>query len=283
MLRLARSTAISGLQGDYGKLPPAFVELFDVTGDAAWLPRAQTLAHAMIERFWDPDRGGFFMNAAGSDPLLIARPKESTDRTLPSGNSVAIRLLAALAARTGEPRYRKLAEEMAATFSGAVARAPYEHVYFLLGIADLARGAAGPREYAAQGTVAVRARITGSNGKSRRLTLDFRIRDGWHINAHHPLEENLIATSVTVGTGRGAWRLTNARFPPPTLRRLSFQSAPLALYQGNARVEVDIAGNAGSEAADAPVVPIHVKLQACSDKVCLLPEVLALEVPAAGL
>ena len=65
---------------------------------------ARALAETMIERFGDPERGGFF-STAGDHEELIARRKEVGDHPIPSGNSAAAMGLLRLAALTGERRY----------------------------------------------------------------------------------------------------------------------------------------------------------------------------------
>ena len=56
----------------------------------------------MIADFADEKNGGFFYTANDHERLL-ARPKDPHDNALPSGNSVAIRNLIALAAADGRP------------------------------------------------------------------------------------------------------------------------------------------------------------------------------------
>ena len=58
----------------------------------------------MIERFADPERGGFFITADDAEQLL-ARRKDVDDHPIPSGNSSAAYGLLRLAALTGEHRY----------------------------------------------------------------------------------------------------------------------------------------------------------------------------------
>ena len=62
----------------------------------------------MIERFGDPERGGFFSTADDHEEL-IARRKEVGDHPIPSGNSSAAMGLLRLAALTGERRYEERA------------------------------------------------------------------------------------------------------------------------------------------------------------------------------
>jgi uncharacterized protein len=60
----------------------------------------------MIERFGDPERGGFYSTSADHEEL-IARRKEVGDHPIPSGNSSASMGLLRLAALTGEQRYEE--------------------------------------------------------------------------------------------------------------------------------------------------------------------------------
>ena len=59
----------------------------------------------MIERFGDPERGGFFSTSSDHEEL-IARRKEIGDHPIPSGNSAAALGLLRLAALTGERELR---------------------------------------------------------------------------------------------------------------------------------------------------------------------------------
>ncbi len=278
-VHLAGSSSVPALQNDYAHFAEACLALYDAGGEPVWLERARQLADTMLERFWDGEAGGFFMNTAGADPHMIAQPKSPNDGAIPSGNSVALRVLAQLAARTGESRYSEKAGATLAAFSAQVGRYAAGYAYMLLGAAELAGGAAGPRRYAAAGNVAVRAHTAaGSDGLS--LAVELRIRDGWHVNAHRPLSEELIPTTLAVDGGRGGWRLDEVAYPEPERVTLGFQEEPLAIYQGT----VELSGRVGQAAADdgARILAVRLRLQACNDRICLRPEEMTLEVPAAG-
>ena len=62
----------------------------------------------MIERFADPEHGGFFSTAADHEEL-IARRKDLEDTPIPSGSSSAAFGLLRLAALTGEHAYEQRA------------------------------------------------------------------------------------------------------------------------------------------------------------------------------
>ncbi len=82
---------------DYAFLAHGLLRLHAATGDPARLAQARALTDRMIGDFADTREGGFFSTAADHESLL-ARPKDPFDAALPSGNSVAIRNLVALAA-----------------------------------------------------------------------------------------------------------------------------------------------------------------------------------------
>ena len=74
--------------------------------DLAW---AIVLAEALLARFEDAQRGGFFFTAHDHE-RLIQRPKSWTDDAVPAGNGVAARALLRLGHLLGEPRYLDAAE-----------------------------------------------------------------------------------------------------------------------------------------------------------------------------
>jgi len=93
---------------DHAFLLEASITLYEATFDARWFAQARALADEILDRFADPERGGFF--AVGADHELIARRKELEDAPIPSGGSAATFGLLRLAALTGEGRYSDAAE-----------------------------------------------------------------------------------------------------------------------------------------------------------------------------
>jgi uncharacterized protein len=74
---------IEGYLEDYANVANGLLELHWATGDLRWLQEARTVADR-AERFWDEERGGYFVDDHG----LIARRKEFDDHPTPSGNSM---------------------------------------------------------------------------------------------------------------------------------------------------------------------------------------------------
>ena len=280
-VHLEGSSSIPALQEDYAYLTEAFVTLYDVTGEARWLERARELADAMSAKFWDDENGGFYMTGAGVDPHLLARPKSPNDGAIPSGNSVAVRALAMLAARTGERAYSDRATATLSAFASSIARYPAGFAYMLAGADELLHGGVGPRQYAAAGTVRALGRVVRTDirgDKAFKIEVDLSIRDGWHVNSDRPLSAQLIATALTIDPNRGGWALDDVDYPPPDTVRLGFQDEPLNVFQG----DVTLKARAIPGISETAVVPLRLKIQACDDRVCLKPEELVLEVPVAG-
>jgi uncharacterized protein len=91
---------------DHAFLLEALLHLYEASFDERWFLEARTLADTMIERFADPDGGGFFSTASDAEPL-IARRKDIDDTPIPSGASSAANGLLRLAALTGERAYEQ--------------------------------------------------------------------------------------------------------------------------------------------------------------------------------
>jgi hypothetical protein len=91
---------------DHAFLLEALLTLYESTFEERWFTEAQALAETTIERFGDPERGGFYSTSADHEEL-IARRKEVGDHPIPSGNSAAAMGLLRLAALTGERRYEE--------------------------------------------------------------------------------------------------------------------------------------------------------------------------------
>jgi uncharacterized protein YyaL (SSP411 family) len=88
-----------------------------------WFDAARETADAMIERFADDERGGFFTTSNDHEEL-IARRKDVGDHPIPSGNSSAAYGLLRLAALTGESSYEDRAVGTMRLFAPAAAQHP---------------------------------------------------------------------------------------------------------------------------------------------------------------
>ncbi|MGH2839224.1 MAG: thioredoxin domain-containing protein, partial [Solirubrobacteraceae bacterium] len=93
---------------DHAFLLEALITLYEATFEPRWFAAARELADTMIERFGDPEHGGFFQTSSDHEQL-VARRKEIDDAPIPSGQSSAAYGLLRFAALTGEARYEEQA------------------------------------------------------------------------------------------------------------------------------------------------------------------------------
>jgi uncharacterized protein YyaL (SSP411 family) len=93
---------------DHAYMVEALLTLYEATWEPRWFAAARELADAMIERFADDERGGFF-DTSSDHEQLVARRKSLEDNPIPSGNSSAAYGLLRLAALTGERDYEQRA------------------------------------------------------------------------------------------------------------------------------------------------------------------------------
>jgi uncharacterized protein YyaL (SSP411 family) len=91
---------------DHAYLLEALIDVYEATFEERFYLAAREIADAMIERFADPEHGGFFTTSDDHEEL-IARRKDLEDHPAPSGNSAAAHGLLRLAALSGELAYEE--------------------------------------------------------------------------------------------------------------------------------------------------------------------------------
>jgi uncharacterized protein YyaL (SSP411 family) len=280
---------LDGYVEDYAFLASGLLDLHEADGDSRWMSEAVALADAMIQRFWDPDEGGFFYVAADHESL-IARTKDIFDESIPSGNGMAAQVLARLAEATGDERYARTLQAMLRLYAGVLEQAPRAAESLILAYAmaldsgvvaaeaapvagapanesPLARAQRGP----VVGVVTAPLRSLPPGG-TLPLTLTLELEPGWHIQSVKPTRADLTATSVEVGVADGL-KPGEMRFPEGSVAPLGGER--LSVYAG--RVTIALPMTAAPDAAPGrrPVV-LRVRHQACDDRRCLAPDVLEL-------
>lgn len=95
------------------------------------------------------------------------------------------------------------------------------------------------------------------------VELKIVIADDWHINAHEPIDDYLIPTSLAVDN-LGPDEII---YPDATIKSLSFSDAPLALYEGTFYLRARKPSSYGDHDLKAVLT-----FQACSEDICLPPE-----------
>ncbi|MBJ6727247.1 thioredoxin domain-containing protein [Geomesophilobacter sediminis] len=112
-----------GFLDDYAFFIAGLIDLFEATGEPAWLERVQELTAVVAGDFEDDELGGFFSTGPRHEEL-IAREKPSYDGAIPSGNSVMAMNLLRLHLLTELPEYGDRAQRVFSAFSSTLAANP---------------------------------------------------------------------------------------------------------------------------------------------------------------
>lgn len=171
---------------------------------------------------------------------------------------MALALLAGITDRTAAPELELEAINLVAGLSGLAVKSPQQRASILAASDELQFGGTGTVRYGAAGAVRVefsRDKIAGE------IRIDLSIRDGWHVNSNAPLQDYLIATSLSVLDGQNE----QATYPKAVEKSLGFSETPLSLYEGNIAITLKLPQS-------AEPIAVRLSIQACSDEICLSPE-----------
>ena len=264
---------VRAIAADYAALSEAFIALYDASSEPRWLEHAKALLDALREDYWDADRGGYFMSAAADQGVAMARPKSLEDNAVASGNATALSALAGLNERVADLAVEAQAREQLLAITGDLEEAPTAHTYALRAHEIFRHGGSGPVRYAARGALRIVTNVVES-----KLAVAITIKDGWHINAHEHGFEDLVGSTLSVAAGEAGWELAGIKYPQPIKKSLSFHGSELALYEGQVRIEAQLAPLKQT----AGLLRLHLTLQACNDRECLPPEQVALNTYVTG-
>ena len=100
----------------------ALLDAYEITLERRYLDTAECAVRLAVERFGDPEGGGFFDRAKDAPPMggLDVRRKPIQDSPTPGANAVAAIVLDRLYSFTGEKLYRDWAEKTLEAFVGLV-------------------------------------------------------------------------------------------------------------------------------------------------------------------
>ncbi len=223
-----------------------FLALADATGQAVWRERARAMVDAIEERF--ADGSGRLKMAAADGPLGVAY--DSADGATPSGESSALELLARAARRGAGPEVEARARSLRDALSPIIAEQPLLRPDALVAARILDAGETGRRRVLGQGTVRVHL---GSD----RLLLG--IAPGWHVN---PPDAGGDLVGIRLDGAGAHWPEGQSADSGPA-------EAAAGVYRG--RLEVPL--------ATPPAGLVTLRLQACSDRLCLAPETVTFRLP----
>jgi hypothetical protein len=118
---------------DYASLANSLVTLYEASFNERWIDAATELMDIVLEKFADANGGGFFYTATDHEQL-IARTKELTDSSTPSGNALAATALLRLGKLLGRSDYLDAAAQTIASAVPLLQRAPMAAGQMLLAL-----------------------------------------------------------------------------------------------------------------------------------------------------
>ena len=124
---------IAGYLEDHAFMLQALLLLYEASFEERWYVEAAAIADTIIERFGDPEAGGFFTTAADM-PHLVSRRKDLEDTPIPSGNAAAALGLLRLARLSGEARYERAAGGVVELYGPLVGQHPQAFGHLLQAI-----------------------------------------------------------------------------------------------------------------------------------------------------
>jgi len=120
---------------DHAFLLDGVLELLQSRWRDGDLDFAVTLAELLLERFEDPDGGGFYFTAHDHESL-IQRPRSFSDEAIPAGNGIAAQALARLGHLLGEQRYLTAAQRVLEAAWHGITQTPYAHASLLVALEE---------------------------------------------------------------------------------------------------------------------------------------------------
>jgi uncharacterized protein YyaL (SSP411 family) len=274
---------------DYAFLVHGLLNLHEASSEAKWLKNARALTDDMIQFHLDGDRGGFFYTANDHEKLF-ARAKDQYDGAQPSGNSMAACNLIRLWRKTGDHRYQELAEKTLKAFSANLKANPTsmammaEALALYLDAHENAKSKSGSDESTpakdstskkSEAVVKVEASATKPDADNRQtITVTITIDKPWHLYAN-PVPEDFpgIPTSLTV---EADGKSIDAKIEYPRGKLVKDKTlGSYYIYED----EVKIKASVQRSKDNTTPLTVNAKIQACSEKQCLLPGAVKVRVP----
>lgn len=138
-----------GFLDDHAFVGDAALDLYEATGEGRWVRFARAVADSVLVHFHDAAGGGFFFSADDAERILV-RTKDAYDHAIPSGASVAARLLLRLGSLV-DPKYAAPAEAAVEAIAREAAENPMGMSSAVCLVDRVARGSVevvlvGPRQ-----------------------------------------------------------------------------------------------------------------------------------------
>jgi hypothetical protein len=115
---------------DYALFAGSLIDLYEASLEDRYLALARTMADAILERFLDAEKGGFFFTSDDHERLIM-RSKAVFDGSTPSGNSAAVIALLRLHGYTGDERYFVEARRTLSLLRSFIEKQPFAFSHML--------------------------------------------------------------------------------------------------------------------------------------------------------
>jgi hypothetical protein len=252
-----------GFLDDYAMLGLGFLSLGEATGEPVWLSRAQALASAFMARFIKPD--GLVVTSS-ADPNLMLSAIDLNDHEMPSGTSAAYALLVQLGRR--DPRFAEAATKVLARVADKIQSDPAAWASLTAYAALYGESAEAKPEGALNSADYVKATARGaSHADHDEILVTLSIDASYHVNANPASADYLIPTVVTVPSIPDA-KIT---YPVGQVFKPRFSPEEISVYEGSIAIKAELPkGKLASAASE----PLFIKVQACTDQICLPPATL---------
>ena len=143
----------------------------------------------------------------------------------------------------------------------------------LSGIAQAQTGFGGP----AVKTTVYPESDAAHPGAEHRIVIQASMDRAWHVNAHKPLEDFLIPTTLTLQEIEGVTE-ASVVYPEAKTLTLSFSPEPMAVYEAEFALGLKLALDE-SLAPGAYELQARLRYQACNDTQCAPPKTLDIAIP----
>jgi uncharacterized protein YyaL (SSP411 family) len=248
--RLLRMGGQAGFLDDYSYFSSALWQLYLKTGETQWKNKAELLDKKMLELFFLEKTLSYGGQSKDQYVVDIYQDKE-----LPSPAAVTLK---SLSYHQTNLAFIEAYEALANDAQAVIGNNPE----YFLSLIQQRLSFPESEQVIAKGHGMISLRSTEQLGHWQVV---INLDPGWHINASKVNDKSLVPLKLS-GTGGGV----DIRYPDGIEMSADFSDLPLNIYSD--RIFIDVASpEAGQQ------IELQVKLQACSDRVCLLPELIALK------
>lgn len=119
--------------------------------------------------------------------------------------------------------------------------------------------------------------VTISPGSSADARIRLTIDKGFHVNANPPTFAYLKPTEIEVKPGAGL-SVSFVRYPDPLTRTFEFADKPLAVYEGETLITVQLQADRTAKSGRTNL-SATLRVQACDEKVCYAPGTKDVSIP----